>query len=192
MQRLTMNRMALAMVTMFALMESGWTQTPPASTPGTAATTSSPTRLAREDTAFLRQAAENGHAEVEGSKLADRKATNDKVKAFAKQMIDDHMKADSELKALASSKGVQVPSEPSTAQKARLKRLEAADGSQFDQRFADELGVKAHEDTVKLFQKAAKDAKDPDVKAWASKTLPTLEQHLVQARELKTAVSARK
>ena len=85
-----------------------------------------------------------------------------------------------------------MPSEPSTAQKARLKRLEAADGSQFDQRFADELGVKAHEDTVKLFQKAAKDAKDPDVKAWASKTLPTLEQHLVQARELKTAVSARK
>ena len=192
MQRLTMTRTTLAMVTMLALMQSGWTQTPPASAPAATATKSSPTRLARQDEAFLKQAAENGHADVEGSKLAERKATNDKVKAFAKQMIDDHTKAGSELNALASSKGVQVPSEPSTAQKGRLKKLEAADGSQFDQRFADDLGVKAHEDTVKLFQKAAKDAKDADVKAWASKTLPTLEQHLQQARELKTAVSARK
>ena len=192
MNRLSLTRLSFALLTTLSLMQSGWAQKSPASAPALTAAASSPTQLAREDVAFLKQAAQNGHTEVEGSKLAERKATSDKVKAFAKMMVDDHTKAGTELNVLAASKGVEVPSSPSMVQRGKLKLLEAADGSKFDQKFADELGVKAHQDTVKLFQNAARSAKDADVKTWASKTLPTLQQHLEQARELKTAVSARK
>lgn len=143
------------------------------------------TKPARADAAFMKQAAQNGHAEVEGSKLALTKAVNTQVKGFAQQMVDDHTKSSEELKALAASKGVKLPTEPSMAQKARLKLLQGADGAEFDKRYAEQLGVKAHEDTLKLFQKAAANAKDPDVKAFATKTLPALQHHLQMARELK-------
>jgi putative membrane protein len=142
-------------------------------------------KLDRSDESFLRQAAENGHAEVEGSKLAVQKASDAKVKSFAQKMIDDHTKAGNELKTLADAKGVKVSSEPSLAQQASLKMLASQEGAKFDRSYADSLGVKAHEDTVKLFKKAASDAKDPEIKAFAGKTLPTLEHHLQMAKELK-------
>ena len=66
-------------------------------------------KLARADAAFLKQAARNGLAEVEGSKLAVGKASNTQVKGFAQQMVDDHGKAHEELKALAATKGVELP-----------------------------------------------------------------------------------
>lgn len=144
-------------------------------------------KLARADAAFLKQAAQNGHAEIEGSKLALTKGTHAQVKAFAQQMIDDHTKASKELSALAADKGVEVPTEPSIAQRAKLKLLEQRDGDSFDRHYAESIGVAAHEDTVKLFKKAAQEAKDADVKAFATKTLPTLEQHLQHARDLKAA-----
>ena len=169
-------------------------------THGAAQTTASPAsvvagvkvqahKLARADAAFLKQAAQNGHAEVQGSKLALDKGTHAQVKAFAQQMVDDHTKVAQELSALASDKGVDVPSEPSLAQKAKLKLLAQRDGESFDRHYAESVGVSAHEDTVKLFKKAAAEAKDADVKAFATKTLPTLEQHLQHARDLKAATS---
>lgn len=163
---------------------SGTTARPGATTPGTSASAPA-TRLARDDASFLKQAAQNGHAEVEGSKLATTKATTEPVKRFAQKMVDDHTRTNSELATLAASKGVDVPTEPSVAQKAKLKLLAAADGADFDRRYADMLGVKAHEDTIKLFQKAASGAKDPEVKAFAEKTLPALKEHLEMARQLK-------
>lgn len=144
-------------------------------------------KLARGDTAFLKQAAQNGHAEIEGSKLALSKGTHAQVKAFAQQMVDDHTKASQELAALAAGKGVELPSEPSLAQKAKLKLLAQRDGESFDRHYAESIGVAAHEDTVKLFKKAAEQAKDADLKAFATKTLPTLEQHLQHAKDLKAA-----
>ena len=144
--------------------------------------------VARADAAFMKQAAENGHTEVEGSKLAQSKATNAKVKAFAEKMIEDHTKANAELSTLAASKGVELPKEPSMMQKGKLKLLSTADGASFDKKYADEVGVKAHEDTVKLFEQGAAEAKDPQVKAWATKTLPTLKMHLQHAKELQAAV----
>lgn len=186
--RPTASRLAVALAALVAASSalaqtSGTTAAPGATTP--AASSAAASRLAREDASFLKQAAQNGHTEVEGSKLAATKATTEPVKTFAQKMIDDHTKTHAELAALASSKGVDVPSEPSVAQKAKLKLLSAADGADFDRRYADMLGVKAHEDTVKLFQKAASGARDPEVKAFAAKTLPALKEHLEMARKLK-------
>lgn len=147
--------------------------------------------VARADAAFMKQAAQNGHAEVEGSKLALTKASSEKVKTFAQQMIDDHTKANAELMELAKAKGVELPTEPSLMQKGKQKLLEQSDGADFDRRYAETLGVKAHEDTIKLFRKGAKEAKDADVKAFAEKTLPKLEHHLEMARELHAAVGGK-
>jgi putative membrane protein len=148
--------------------------------------------IARGDKNFLEAAAHAGHTEVEGSKLAQTKAASGDVKKFAETMIKDHTKVGDELDQLAASKNVKVPTEPSLTQKAKLKMLGAYDGANFDKHYAREIGVSAHEDTVKLFRKAVKEAKDPDVKAFAEKTLPGLEHHLEMARTLASTTVAAK
>ena len=148
--------------------------------------------LSAADSGFMKQAAQDGHAEVEASKLAQDKAHSEQVKSFARQMIDDHTKAGDELKALAASKGVDVPDGPSVRQQAQLKLLGSTDGVKFDKRYVDQSGVAAHEETVKLFKKGASEAKDADVKAFAAKTLPTLEHHLQMARQLHDALQAQR
>lgn len=159
-------------------------QTSPASSASAVLTNRPSTQLARADSAFLKQAAQDGHAEVEGSKLALSKAVSPEVKAFAQKMVDEHTQTGEELSALAASKGVQVPDGPSIVQKAKLKLLSAREGASFDKHYADSIGLKAHQDTVKLFQKAADEAKDPQVKAFATKTLPALQHHLDMSRDL--------
>jgi putative membrane protein len=157
----------------------------PAAPGGPAAGATKGSSLSRDDSGFLSQAAQNGHAEVEASKLAMEKATDAKVKAFAKQMIDDHTKANKELETLASSKGVELPSGPSLVQQGKSKlMLSTADGADFDRRYAESMGVDAHKDTIELFQKAAQSAKDAEVKAFAQKTLPKLQEHLKMAEEM--------
>src|SRR5204863_5654553 len=145
--------------------------------------------LARGDIAFLRNAAQGGSAEVQASKVALDKAVNTQVKGFAQQMVDDHTKANEALKALAASKGVTLPAQPSLAQKGKLELLSSSDGASFDRRYASTWGVGPHRDTVRLFQKAATSAADPDIKAFANKTLPTLQHHLQMANELKVVAS---
>jgi len=139
---------------------------------------------ARSDASFMKAAAHAGAAEIEASKLAQTKAKNADVKAFADQMVKDHTAVADELANLATTKKVKLPDGPSISQKAEIKLIDAGDNDKFDERYAKSFGVKAHEDTIKLFEEAAKDAKDPDVKAWAAKTLPGLKHHLEMAQAL--------
>jgi putative membrane protein len=162
-------------------------QTTGSASPASAAAPSA--KISAEDMTFLQRAAEGGHAEIESSKLAATKASSDKVKAFAKQMVNDHTMAADELRALAASKGAQIPSVPSSAQVATIKALAAAEGAKFDAMYATEMGVKAHQETVALFERSAKSATDADIRAWANKTLPTLNKHLTHATEMKAAVA---
>jgi putative membrane protein len=143
----------------------------------------------RGDIAFLEDAARAGLAEIQGGKLAVDKAVNTQVRGYAQQMVDDHTKAHEALAALAAKKGVTLPAEPTLAQKARLDLLASADGAAFDRRYADTLGVDAHRDTLRMFQKAATVAADGDIKAWAGKMLPTLQHHLQMATDLKTVAA---
>jgi putative membrane protein len=147
-------------------------------------------KLSHKDSAFLKQAAENGHAEVENSKLALQKSGNAEVKSFAQQMVDDHTKAGQELAALAAAKGVDLPKDPSVMQKGKMKMLSARDGTSFDRHYAESVGVEAHRDTVKLFEKASREADNADIKAFATKTLPTLQHHLQAAEALQMATRA--
>lgn len=142
--------------------------------------------LAHVDSAFMMQAAQNNSFEIDASKLALTKAGSADVKAFAQQMIDDHTKTGDEMKALAASKSVAVSDKPSASQAGKIKMLSAMSGTNFDKRYVDVVGVAAHKDTIKLFQKESARGKDADVKAFATKTLPALQHHLEMAQGLKS------
>lgn len=144
-------------------------------------------KLDSADEDFLENAAQSGHAEIEGSRMAQEKANSAEVREFAEQMIKDHSAVDEELKALAKAKGYTPPTEPSIVQKTELKALSMTDDG-FDKMYASRIGVAAHESAVKLFREGVADTKDPDVKAFAEKTLPKLEHHLEMAKTLQQKV----
>jgi putative membrane protein len=144
------------------------------------------TKVSRGDRQFFVTAAEDGMAEVELGKLAQTKGSNDQVKSFGTQMVTDHTNAAGELKALAGSKGVTLPGTPGKHQK-DIDKLAKKSGADFDRDYARHM-VDAHKKAVALFERSAKGADDADVKALAAKTLPTLRQHLEQAKTLEAAV----
>ena len=148
--------------------------------------------LPRSDKSFINSAAEAGNAEIRASKMALEKTANPDVKDFATMMVDDHTTVGDDLKKLAGSKNVTVPTEPSMAQRAKIAVLEKLDGATFDKQYVNIIGVSAHKDAVKLFRKGASEAKDPDIKDFAAKTLPSLQHHLDMADALKTKLDAKK
>ena len=162
-----------------------------ASAPATATAGSAPAaKVSRADRNFFITAAEDGMAEVELGKLAQQKGGSEQVKGFGTQMVTDHTKAGDELKALAGSKGVTLPSTPGKHQK-DIDKLAKKSGAEFDRDYARHM-VDAHKKAVSLFEKTAKGGDDADVKGFAGKTLPTLQQHLEQANTLNTAVKSAK
>lgn len=162
-----------------------------AQTAPTAPPTAPEARLDSADRDFLENAAQAGNLEIAGSKLALEKARDPDVKAFAQKMIDEHGKAGQELATLAKSKGYDAPTDPSLVQQAKLKALGLRDDS-FDKAYVDEIGVSAHQDAVKEFEEASNEAKDPDVKQFATQTLPVLQQHLEAAQALQQRFNAAK
>jgi putative membrane protein len=140
--------------------------------------------LAMSDEAFMKDAAQAGHAEVEASKVAQSKARLPAVKTLADTMVADHTKVGDELRRLAMAKRVQLPDGPSVMQKSKLKMIDVGDDAKFDERYVKTFGIAAHEDAIKLFEEAARETKDPDVKAFAEKTLPGLKHHLEMAKAL--------
>ena len=138
------------------------------------------------DKKFMREAAEGGLAEVELGKLATEKASSEEVKKFGQRMVDDHSKANEELKQLASSKNVNLPNEVSAKDKMTKERLSKLSGESFDRAYMQDM-VKDHKKDVADFSRESKSAKDTDVKQFASKTLPTLKDHLKEAEGIAPA-----
>lgn len=139
------------------------------------------------DKSFLQNAYEDGLAEINMGELGQSKSANPDVKAFAEQMVNDHSKANATLKTLADTKNVSLSSSPSMVAQGKAKLIEARSGADFDKAFAQGM-VTDHQKAVAAFEKAASDAKDPDVKNFASQTLATLKHHLSMAEELQRKV----
>ena len=129
------------------------------------------------DLAFMNDAAPGGMAEVELGKLAAQKAQNAEVKAFGQKMVEDHSKAGEELKALAAQKKVMLPADVLPTHKEVMAKLSKLSGADFDKEYVAAM-VAAHEKDVAAFENVSKTAADADVKAFATKTLPTLKMHL--------------
>jgi len=141
------------------------------------------------DTRFMKAAAEGGLAEVALGQLAVEKASSSDVKKFGQRMVDDHSKANDQLKQLASHKKVDLPQDLSAKDKATKATLEKLSGEQFDQAYMKGM-VKDHKKDVSEFRRESTSAQDPDVKKFAADTLPTLEDHLKQAESIASPMSA--
>lgn len=140
--------------------------------------------LAIGDRNFLAQAAEGGLFEVEAGRMASEKSRHTGVKALGATLSSDHTDAAQRLRDLAAAKGVSLPTTVSAAQRETLGKLGQASGADFDRLFLTQVGIDAHQRDIAAFERASREAKDADVKAFASATLPTLRHHLATARKL--------
>lgn len=144
--------------------------------------------LSDADRKFVMEAAEGGQMEVELGQLAQQKASSDAVKQFGQRMATDHGKAGQELAQLAADKGVGLPKQPAHKTQMETDRLSKASGAAFDREYV-KMMVKDHEMDVAAFKRESQQAQDPDLKAWAAKTLPTLEDHLTLIKQIESQVA---
>jgi putative membrane protein len=158
------------------------TQVPsPTTTPTPTATAAPTSTVAHSDRSFMRKAANAGAKEIAVSQAVMDHLSNAQAKTFAQQMITDHTQANTELMSLAQQKGVELPAKDDSS----LAEDWSKKTGNVDREYAKEM-VSDHEEAVKLFEKGSK-SEDPDVAAFAQKTLPTLQHHLMMAQELKKA-----
>jgi putative membrane protein len=135
------------------------------------------------DASFMKSAAEGGMSEVELGQLAQQKASNPAVKDFGAMMVKDHTAANDKLKALAASEQVTLPDSPSLMQKASKAKLNMLSGDSFDKSYVKGM-IDDHKEDIKEFQNEISEGKDPQARAFASATLPTLQMHLQKIQSI--------
>lgn len=143
---------------------------------------------AQKDSKILRQLAQANMAEVQAGKVGAQKATEDDVKRFGERMAEGHGEQLAELRKIAKSNKVDLPSGADKKDQEALKKLEQTQkGRAFDRAYMAHM-VKAHEEALKLHQNAAKNAEDKDVRAAAEKAIPDIRQHLDTAKGIQSSL----
>ena len=135
------------------------------------------------DSSFFKNAAEGGIAEVNAGKLAQEKGSSRAVRDFGAMMVKDHSAANSKLQSVAAAQNVKLPTSPGVMLLASQKELQMLSGDSFDKAYIKDQ-LKAHEDTVALFQKEIASGGDAQAKDFATATLPTLQTHLTRIRQI--------
>jgi putative membrane protein len=143
--------------------------------------------LNQEDKTFVKEAAIGGMAEVQLSKVA-QKSENADVKSFADRMVKDHTAANEQLAAIAKGLGVDMPSKLDSEHERMRDKLQTLHGKAFDEQYMRDM-VEDHNKAVNLFQQEAKAGRNSELKQFAQKTLPTLEEHQKMAVELSRRLS---
>ena len=156
------------------------------------ADTSNKTAIAadKETSEFLVKATDGGIMEVSLGNIAKTKGRNASVKKFGEMMIEDHEKANAKIKDLAAARHVEVPARVSDDKADMIKKLNTKDGKDFDKAYIDMM-VDDHNEDIDMFDKASKDLKDADLKAFATNTLPTLRAHLDSAKAVQESLKKR-
>lgn len=139
--------------------------------------------LSSRDRNFVMDAAMGGLMEVELGRMAVQFGQSAAVKEFGQRMIDDHTKANAELMQLASTKGITLPTELDQKHRSQANKLQRMKGAEFDSAYA-KMMLKDHNDDVEDFEKQSTRGEDAEVKAFATKMLPTLQEHLTMVRAL--------
>ncbi len=147
-----------------------------------------PVRAQNPDASFAVEAGGGGLAEVELGRLATQRASDPAVRDFGQRMVTDHGNGNAELMALARQKGIALPAEPPAHHRAMRDRLSGLAGPEFDRAYMRAM-VDDHVKDVAAFEREAAQGRDPDLKAWAAKTLPTLRDHLTQARSIDSRIA---
>ena len=146
----------------------------------TAGTANGP--LSSADKHFMSNAAEGGLAEVELGRMAAEKGSSQAVRDFGQRMVDDHSKANDQLKDVAGRLGVSLPDHVSAADEAEKAKLKAYSGEHFDRAYIS-LMLRDHRNDIAQFRRESRIGENREVRSFASNTLPTLEQHLRLAQE---------
>ena len=136
--------------------------------------------ISREDKEFLKNAGELGMTEVMLGKLAVERATSAELKTLGARLVADHTKSNEELVALAVKKGVEMDLESTPAQKKMLANFKDKSGAEFDKELIEHVR-KDHDKGLHTFTDAAKDSKDPDIKAFALKNVAVMQEHHMMA-----------
>jgi putative membrane protein len=139
---------------------------------------------------FMKKAAAGGMAEVQLGNLAQERASSEEVKSFAKRMVDDHTKVNDDLEQVAQKKNVTLPTEVDAKDKALYDRLSKLSGTEFDRAYMDAM-LADHRADVAEFERETKST-DADVRDFASRTLPTLQDHLASAQHVDRALASSK
>jgi putative membrane protein len=155
----------------------------PSATDQSVTTNAQSAALNPDDRAFVEKAAVGGKAEVELGQLAQEKAQNEQVKQFAQRMVTDHSQANSELVSMGDKMQLTLPTELDKETQDLKTKLSKLNGAKFDKEYMKAM-VDDHQKDVNEFQKQSNNAINSDVKAFASKTLPTLQQHLDLAKSI--------
>lgn len=136
-----------------------------------------------DDKKFVKDAALGGMTEVELGKLATQKASSDAVKQFGQKMVDDHGKANDQLKQIAAKENINVPDSLDSKHQSRIDKLAKLSGPDFDKAYIKDQ-IKDHQSDVNDFKNEAQYGSDANIKQFASNTLPTLEEHLSAVKDL--------
>jgi len=129
------------------------------------------------------QAAQTGMLEVMLGKLAMQRGSSAGVKQYGEKMVDEHTRANQELMQLAMQKGVELPREMSSQNKALTDRLSRLSGTSFDAAYKQAM-IDSHNQAIALFQAQSQQGQDPELKAWASQKLPNLQAHLQMVNQM--------
>ena len=140
-----------------------------------------------KDADFLVDAAEISLEEITLSKLAQEKAATSDVKQLAREMQIKHEKSLADLKTLANSKMVSIPTTLTDDGNDAIEKLNDKSGTEFDKEYADVI-VNNHKEAIKEFEKAANESMDPDIRTWASSSLPELRNHLDKSMDIQKKV----
>lgn len=175
---------ALVVTGVFASLEYTSIAQPTQPAPPTQPTPPNRTAISPLDRQFIIDAAQGGMAEVSLGQMASQRATNDAVKQYGQRMVQEHTRANTELLRLASQKGVTPPKDMGPKYKAAMERLMQLPKASFDQAYISEAGINGHLESLAVYQRQAQLGQDPELKAFAAKTLPTVQNHLQAAGNL--------
>ena len=145
----------------------------------------------KKDADFAVAAADGGRLEVQLGQLALKNASSEEVKKFGQSMIDDHSKANEELRMLAEQKNITLPVALSDKNQKDYEDLARKSGLEFDKAYS-EFMVKDHKEDIGEFKKEAENGNDPEIKAWAAGKVTTLEHHLMMAEAANNSVKDKK
>ncbi|MDT7808125.1 MAG: putative rane protein [Acidobacteriota bacterium] len=143
------------------------------------------------DQRFAMEAAMGGLMEVELGRVAAQKGASDEVRQFGQRMVDDHSKGNADLMQVASAKGMTLPTALDAKHQAEMQKLSAMSGAKFDKEYV-RMMVKDHREDVAEFQKEASRGMDADIKSFAARTLPTLQEHLQMIQRISDKMMLRK
>ncbi|MEG4022550.1 MULTISPECIES: DUF4142 domain-containing protein [unclassified Microcoleus] len=143
----------------------------------------SPNSLSSRDRTFVMQAGQLSMLEVQLGRLAVQRGSSAGVKQYGQEMVDEHTRANQELMQLAMQKEVELPAEISSQNKALSDRLSRLSGTSFDTAYKQAM-IESHNQAIALFQAQSQQGQDPELKAWATKTLPNLQAHLQMVNQM--------